>query len=204
MRPGTLGLVLEHFYADATLEECVDEGCTSDDDQSPWGNMPSDIRPDNLKGSDLQLCRAAQALGLGVKIVPAVSLKRWEWGDLTDAENHGPLSPSKLEVVENFGGVPWQGGSWDGWGDDSSERWVEFLRKGKPDRGWGSPPWRILPAAAEIRGDLLWVKPPGTQHLKYCDPASKYDGNSGSTRYYYAAAVLLVEVPPADAPARRS
>jgi hypothetical protein len=193
----TLGLVLEHFYAVATLEECVQEGGASDDDERPCGNMPPSILPTNLKGSDMQLCRAARALGLPVRILPVVSLKRWEWGQVTKAEP-GPLSPSKLEVVGSFGGADtWEGG----WSDGGDDDWAKFLRTGKPDRGYGSPPRRILPPAADIPGDLLWVQPPGTQHLKYCDPASQYDGNSGSTRYYHAAAVLLVMVPPADAPA---
>ncbi len=57
--------------------------------------------------------------------------------------------------------------------------------------------------AAQISRELLWVKPPGKQHLKYCGPAKVYKGNDGyTTCFYAAAAVLLVVVPAVGAPGR--
>jgi hypothetical protein len=60
---------------------------------------------------------------------------------------------------------------------------------------------------AQITGDLLWVKPPGKQHLRYCKPVSSHPGNTGaysfcSTCNYAAsgsAAALLLVVPPVGA-----
>lgn len=60
--------------------------------------------------------------------------------------------------------------------------------------------------AADISGELLWVKLPGRQHLKYCSPCGHYAGNSSYTSAYssyYAAAALLVHVPAAGAPQRK-
>jgi hypothetical protein len=189
---------LEHFYAVKTLDECLNEGGTygrySDDSSGGSGtpgNMPHNILPTNLKGSDLQLCAAARALGLPVSILPVVSLERWDKDELSGAVESEPLSPTRLEVTARFHTGP--DGSPRRWWDryEGDEGWPEFLKE------------TGCLGAADIAGDLLWVKPPGKQHLKYCGAATQYEGNNGNTTYFYAAAVLLVVVPPADAPARQ-
>jgi hypothetical protein len=164
-------------------------------------NMPASIEPDSLKGSDLQLYSAARAFGLGVKVMPVVSLDSFEKFEMQHARP-SPLSPSKLAVMKSFKDSPAYV-TWDPYGCiygergaqggyDRKESWEEYLQKGMA-KG----------CAAQISGDLLWVKPPGKQHLKYCGPVSRYMGNTSCSTCYYAAAALLLVVPPVGAPARQ-
>jgi hypothetical protein len=196
----TLGLVMEHFYAVEAIGECEHAEPTSWQGESdPRGpdNMPDSIEPAQLKGSDLQLYKAARALGLVVKIVPVVSLQQFDEAELSGAVTPGLLSPSKLALMDHFQGDPTAGEQFfpedyyrreeDGKDMDTRSGWARFLLQGIAR---ACPPT----VAAE---PLLLVKQPGKQHLKYCGPALEYEGNSGYTSCIYAAAaVLLVVVPP--------
>ena len=123
----TLGLVLEHFYAVEPIMECLDRkyeyaredesfGCTRDGltkHERGWDyhknfpcNMPNSIEPQNLKGADLQLYRAACGFGLDVQIVPVASLERYRDGSSLQYAASGPLSPSKLAVFRSVGDDP--------------------------------------------------------------------------------------------------
>ena len=194
----TLGLALENFYAVVPLSKCL-HGLDDDEDCSYTSrNMPDSIEPDNLKGADLQLYRAGRALGLEVTVMPVVSLDRFEKHEMPHKPS-APLPPSKLAVMKSFKDSP-ATGDWDPYGefdpygewDRSGESWEAYLQRGMA-KG----------CAAQISGDLLWVKPPGKQHLKYCGPVSRYLGNTSCSTCYYAAAALLVVVPPVGAAARQ-
>jgi hypothetical protein len=192
----TLGFALESFYAEEPLSTCL----TGDDDSGTYAerscNMPASIEPDSLKGADLQLYRAAKALGLEIKIVPVVSLDRFlkfemKYATYDDEDaSANLLPPSKLAVVKSFKNCPAYG-RWD----RNKNSWAAFLQK------------ELAQDRAQITGDLLWVKPPGKQHLKYCKDVSRYPGNDGPysfcTTCYHAAAALLVVVPPVGAAARQ-
>lgn len=187
----TLGLVLEHFYAVKPLSECREDYYGGFD-----SNMPTNIRARSLKGLDLQLYQAAHALGLEVTIVPVVSLEEFEHKQLQgDVRPSAPLSPSKLAVLKSFDADPTEEHGWDPddeWGDGEGE-WGEFLKSSIAANA----------AGAEIAGDLLWIKPPAKQHLKYCGAVGMWLGNEGGVTCWYAAASLLVVVPAVGAPGRR-
>lgn len=104
--------MLEHFYAVETLEERL-KGVYFDSDYchvmpADVDNRPESIEPAHLKGSDLQLYRAARAFGLKVKIVPVVSLDHFgedydlQYGPMDPEQFSRPLSPGKLAVMRGF------------------------------------------------------------------------------------------------------
>jgi hypothetical protein len=133
--------------------------------------------------------------------VPVVSLEKFHKYDLTYLEYKEdgltPLSAVKLAVMRSFKDHPGYGdwdprGDWDGEQYTEGESWEDYLQRNIAER-----------CAAQITGDLLWVKPPGKQHLKYCGNVSKYQGNSSISTCYYAAAALLLMVPPVGAAARQ-
>ena len=78
------------------------------------------------------------------------------------------------------------------------ESWAKFLQEAIATH---CPP--------RINSELLWIKQPGKQHLKYCGPAEEFARNEGSTPCFYAAAAasraapLLVELPAVGAPERQ-
>jgi hypothetical protein len=198
----TLGFVLEHGYAVKPLDiplrrlakseeqgyeaPSVDGGCRA---RQPT-NMPISIEPGSLKGSDLQLYRAARALGLEVEIVPVMSLDKLTATELSGDVSPGPLPTSKLALLKSFKDDPISKyRTWDRYDND----WVEFLQNCLKER-----------CAAYVNGPLVWVKRPGKQHLKYCGPVTEYQGNDGYVACFYAAAaVLLVVLPPAGSPTRQ-
>jgi hypothetical protein len=205
----TLGLVLEHFYAVETLDDCfADDPDRSYDDIDPsdYNNMPYCIKPENLKGSDLQLYRAARGFVLEVKILPVVSLKRLDKEGLSGIVSPDLLSPSKLALMDSFDADPTAGEMFDPEQDAFVGADAEVKKEAAADGGWADFLLRGIAAScpADITGDLLWVKRPGQQHLKYCGPAQEYEGNNGSTICSYAAAaVLLVTVPPVGSATRQ-
>ena len=196
----TLGLVLEHFYAVESLRESLERDY-SEGERGGWdyyndtpSNMPEGIEPENLKGADLQLYRAARALGLDVQIVPVASLEQFDEYDAklgVAAASSKPRSPSKLAVFGSFSDDPTGGDEYDP--TERHDSWAEFLLENIAEH-----------CAPPIKGELLWIKLPGKQHLKYCGPAKEYEGNSANTTCFYAAgALLLVEVPAVGAPQRQ-
>jgi hypothetical protein len=151
--------------------------------------MPDNIEPCNLKGADLQLYRAARAFGLDVQILPVASLDRHGEYELGGSAASTLLSPSKLAVMLSFRDDPTAGYEWN----YEEEGLGEFLKANIAEY-----------CAPRINGELLWIKRPGKQHIKYCGPAKEYEGNSGCTTCFYAAAaVVLVTVPPVGAPKRQ-
>jgi hypothetical protein len=246
----TLGLVLEHFYAVEPIEYALDRQYERRDDsidlsRHPKGwhytedtpsNMPDSIEPRNLKGSDLQLYRAARAFGLDVQIVPVASLDKYKDGDDFQCAAAGPLSLRKLAVYRSFGDDPTGGYQFDPeqymYGEkaaegepaaaevdaaeeaESTSEEEEELDDAYWDAKWQAAGRKYWPkflwehiaeyCAPYINSKLLWIKRPGKQHLKYCGPAREYEGNSGyTTCFYAAAALLLVDVPAVGAPERQ-
>jgi len=189
--------VLEHFYAVETLEECLAEGAPDYYCDHPR-NMPDSIQPECLKGSDLLLHRAARAFGLEVQILPVVSRSGFESYELTTpslAMSSGPLSPSDVAVTRGFKADPapilrCSEMNYHDFCEDVSKM-PEYKKK------------EVEACCAEISGGLLWIKLPGKQHLKYCGPALDYEGNSSCSTCFYAAAALLVVVPPVGSLARQ-
>jgi hypothetical protein len=160
--------------------------------------MPSSIAPSSLKGSDLQLYRAARTFGLEVKILPVMSLERFYAEELQGTVTPEPLLSDSLAVMSRFKVNPSARG--DNFYPDSDnedandDRWSSNLKEHVKGVG-----------AEHIVGDLVWVKRPGVQHLKYCGPVTKYMGNDGyGSSFYAAAVVLLVVLPPVGSPARQS
>jgi hypothetical protein len=197
----TLGLVLEHTYEifePPTVDreryygygyESSDDSSSSSEDGEDASRQPYSIEPGSLKGSDLQLYRAARAYGLEVKILPVTTLEEFEvqLEELQGAVASGPLSVDQLAVEASFKDPtkcrywyrPREGCSY-------GEPWAAFLQSciARSWREAGGP---------SPDGDLVWVKPPGKQHLKY---RSTEEHDDGDCAYIYsAAAALLVEVP---------
>lgn len=95
--------------------------------------MPDSIEPWYLTGSDMLLYQAARAHGLDVRILPAVSLERWEQQVLSGAVAPEPLSSDKVEVLDRFETGAWEI-RWQNWEGD----WAAFLRKHMKYSGSGT------------------------------------------------------------------
>jgi len=225
----TLGIVLEHFYAVETIAECRAGRAANpyyDEFSEYSSNMPDRIQPESLKGADLLLHWAARAFGLKVKILPVVSqYTGFEFYDPT-ASNE-PLPPRHLAVMKSFRADPaallkrshlyYEYFGEEGFffdeeededeedeGQDEQEGQKEGQKTEEEERPLSDTQKKLLEAsAAKISGELVWVKPPGKQHLKYCGPVEEYEGNTSCSSCFYAAAALIVVVPPVGAPARQ-
>jgi hypothetical protein len=198
----TLGLVLEHSYAVKPLDKALQRYAEREEDNAEYpdvedgdraskpDNMPSSVKPDSLKGTDLQLYRAVHALGLEVKIVPIMSLNKLTATELNGVVTQERLPSSTLAMLNSFGTNP---NAHDRIKDRYDDKWPSFWQDCLKESG-----------AEHTSSNLVWVKPPGKQHLKYCGPVTEYQGNDGYVECFYAAAaVLLVVLPPVGSPARQ-
>jgi hypothetical protein len=90
--------------------------------------------------------------------------------------------------MSSFKAKPTDGSSWNG----EHDSWAVFLQVQTAQN-----------CPADITGDLLWVKPPGKQHLQYCGPVPEHGRYGVICPCFFAAAALLVVVPSVGEPVRQ-